>query len=111
MLLRRIGLLELGATEVVSEEFGGHDRVGDPYPGRLQPAPGSGGQRDPQHPESAYGLFRLARSTVPRLRLSSEIEVFMETVEIARDSPICKRSIGEVRVRQVWGRLNSGHYP
>jgi CPA2 family monovalent cation:H+ antiporter-2 len=96
-------LLELGATEVVSEEFEATMELVTCILGVYNLPRDLVAKEIRSIRESAYGLFRLARSTVPRLRLSSEIDVFTETVEVARDSPICKRSIGEVRVRQVWG--------
>jgi CPA2 family monovalent cation:H+ antiporter-2 len=58
--------------------------------------------------EDRYGVFRESRATVPRLRLSSALGVFVETVVLPEDSPLVGKQILETQLRQRTGALILG---
>lgn len=58
--------------------------------------------------EDRYGVFRESRATVPRLRLSSTLGVFVETVVLPEDSPLVGKQILETQLRQRTGALILG---
>ena len=58
--------------------------------------------------EDRYGVFRESKVTVPRLRLSSALGVFVETVVLPEDSPLVGKQILETQLRQRTGALILG---
>lgn len=58
--------------------------------------------------EDRYGIFRDSKATVPRLRLSSKLHVFVETVLVSDDSPIVGQRIVDTQLRSRTGTLILG---
>jgi CPA2 family monovalent cation:H+ antiporter-2 len=58
--------------------------------------------------EDRYGVFRESRATVPRLRLSSALGVFVEAVVLPKNSPLAGKQILETELRQRTGALILG---
>ncbi|GAB4230514.1 MAG: monovalent cation:proton antiporter family protein [Acidobacteriota bacterium] len=101
-------LYRLGANEVVAEEFEASiellTRILRVYnfPRELVAA------EVRRIREERYSVFRSERATVPRLRLSKELDVYVETVVVPENSPLRDRTIGETRFRSVTGSLILG---
>jgi CPA2 family monovalent cation:H+ antiporter-2 len=58
--------------------------------------------------EDRYGIFRESKATVPRLRLSSTLDIFTETAMLPGDSTLVGRMILETQLRQKTGALILG---
>ncbi len=58
--------------------------------------------------EDRYGVFRESKATVPRLRLSSTLGVFVETVVLPEDSSLAGKQILETQLRERTGALILG---
>lgn len=58
--------------------------------------------------QDRYQLFRKGKSTIPRLRLSSEVDVFTETVPILMGSPFDGARIDQTDLRRRSGALILG---
>jgi CPA2 family monovalent cation:H+ antiporter-2 len=102
------GLLDLGANEVISEEFESSfellARILRVYhfPRQLV------AQEIKSIRDARYGVFRHADTTVPRLRLSTRLDVYIETFKMEPGSPVCGRPISETGLRQESGALVLG---
>ncbi len=102
------GLLDLGANEVISEEFESSfellARILRVYhfPRQLV------AQEIKSIRDARYGIFRHAQTTVPRLRLSTRLDVYIETFKLEPGSPACGRRISETGLRRESGALVLG---
>jgi monovalent cation:H+ antiporter-2, CPA2 family len=101
-------LYELGANEVIAEEFEASlelmTRILRVY--HVPRAAIAGLIR--QIRTTRFGVFRDGRPTVPRLRLSGQLDVYTETVEVTEQSPIAHRHISESDLRSRSGALILG---
>lgn len=101
-------LYRLGANEVVAEEFEASiellTRILRVYnfPRELVAA------EVRRIREERYSVFRSKRATVPRLRLSKELDIYIETVLIPENSPVRDRTIAETQFRATTGSLILG---
>ena len=55
-----------------------------------------------------FGIFRSRPTTVPRIRLSSELDIYTETWEVPEGSPWHGRGVAETRLRGETGALFLG---
>ncbi len=101
-------LYNLGANEVISEEFESSiellARILRVYHFPRQVV----AQEIKQIRDARYRLFRHVDTTVPRLRLSTGLNVYTETFKILPGSPIRGQRISETGLRQVSGALILG---
>jgi monovalent cation:H+ antiporter-2, CPA2 family len=101
-------LYELGANEVIAEEFEAAlelmTRILRVY--HVPRAAIAGLIR--QIRTTRFDVFRDGRPTVPRLRLSGQLDVYTETVEVAEQSPVAGRRITESDLRHRSGALILG---
>ncbi|MEJ2078637.1 MAG: cation:proton antiporter [Acidobacteriota bacterium] len=101
-------LYDLGANEVVPEEFEGSIELLTRIL-RLFNFP-----RDliaseiRRIRETRYDAFRDAHKTIPRLRLSEELDVFTETFAVPQGSPLAGLQIAESNLRRHSGALILG---
>jgi CPA2 family monovalent cation:H+ antiporter-2 len=58
--------------------------------------------------EGRYGLFRKSKATVPRLRLSKDLDVYTEAVAVKKESAVCNKAIAESGLRRKSGALILG---
>jgi CPA2 family monovalent cation:H+ antiporter-2 len=102
------GLLNLGANEVISEEFESSiellARILRVYHFPRQVV----AQEIKSIRDARYQIFRHRETTIPRLRLSTELDVYTETHRIDEDSAISGLTISETRLRQKTGALILG---
>ena len=98
-------LYQLGATEVVAEEFEASLELLTyilgvyHFPRTLVAAEVRAIRRQ------RYLAFQRRRARVPRLRLSQEVDIFAETVAIPEGSPLCHRTIADSQLRtqtRIW---------
>lgn len=101
-------LYNLGATEVVAEEFEASielmTRILRVY--HLPRALVASEIKAIR--EQRYGIFRRPRATVPRLRLSEELDVYTETFEVTDRSPMTQKPIAETGIRRDSGAFILG---
>jgi CPA2 family monovalent cation:H+ antiporter-2 len=101
-------LLNLGATEVISEEFESSiellARILRVYHVPRQVV----AQEIKSIREGRYRIFRDLEKTLPRLRLSTNLDVYTETHTVEADSPLCGRTIQETEFRNKTGALILG---
>lgn len=101
-------LLNLGATEVISEEFEASiellARILRVYHIPRQVV----AQEIKSIREGRYRIFRDLEKTLPRLRLSTNLDVYTETHTVESDSPLCGRTIQETEFRNKTGALILG---
>ncbi len=101
-------LLNLGANEVISEEFETSIELLSRtlrlynFPRQLV------AQEIKIIRDGRYQIFRGLRTTVPRLRLSTQLDVYTETFKIEPDSAMRSRRIDETQLRQKSGALILG---
>ncbi len=101
-------LYELGADEVVPEEFEGSIELLTRilrlfnFPRDLIAA------EIRKIRETRYDLFRDAHRTIPRLRLSEDLDVFTETCAVPEDSSLAGMRIAESNLRRRSGALILG---
>jgi len=101
-------LCNLGATEVISEEFESSiellARILRVYhlPRQLV------AQEIKSIRDQRYRIFRHLDATIPRLRLSTHLDVYTETHPIDAQSPLCGLTISESGLRQKTGALILG---
>jgi CPA2 family monovalent cation:H+ antiporter-2 len=102
------GLLNLGATEVISEEFESSiellARILRVYHLPRQAV----AQQIKSIRDERYRIFRHLDATVPRLRLSTNLDVYTETQAVDAASPLCGLTIREAELRQKTGALILG---
>ncbi len=101
-------LLNMGATEVISDEFESSIellarilRVFH-FPRQLV------AQEIKSIRDNRYGIFRRPDTTVPRLRLSTRLDVYTETIRVVPGSPACGQKINEIGLRKQSGALIVG---
>ncbi len=101
-------LLNLGATEVISEEFETSIellsrtlRVYN-FPRQLV------AQEIKSIRDGRYQIFREQQTTVPRIRLSTQLDIYTETFKIEADSVMSGRRIDETNLRQKSGAFILG---
>ena len=101
-------LLNLGATEVISEEFETSIellsrtlRVYN-FPRQLV------AQEIKSIRDGRYEIFREQQNTVPRIRLSTQLDIYTETFKIETDSAMSGRRIDETNLRQESGAFILG---
>jgi CPA2 family monovalent cation:H+ antiporter-2 len=101
-------LLNLGATEVISEEFESSiellARILRVYHMPRQVV----AQEIKSIRDERYRIFRNLNKTVPRLRLSTDLDVYTETHLVEAHSPLCGLSIFESDFRKKTGALILG---
>ncbi|MBN2242588.1 MAG: cation:proton antiporter [Acidobacteria bacterium] len=101
-------LCNLGATEVISEEFEASiellARILRVYHLPRQAV----AQEIKSIRDGRYRIFRDLDTTIPRLRLSTSLDVYTETHPIEADSPLCGLTISESGLRQKTGALILG---
>ncbi|MEJ2111846.1 MAG: cation:proton antiporter, partial [Acidobacteriota bacterium] len=101
-------LMNLGATEVVSGEFESSieliARILRVYHVPRQAV----AQEIRSIRDGRYRIFRDFDKTVPRLRLSNNLDVYTETHPVKPDSPLCGLTIYETELRQKTGALILG---
>jgi CPA2 family monovalent cation:H+ antiporter-2 len=101
-------LCNLGATEVISEEFEASiellARILRVYHLPRQAV----AQEIKSIRDGRYRIFRHLDTTIPRLRLSTNLDVYMETHRIEADSPVCGLTILETGLRLKTGALIMG---
>lgn len=101
-------LYDLGATEVVPEEFEASleliTRILRVYhlPRELISS------QIKTIRNERYGVFRDPRATVPRLRLSHQLDVYAETIEIKEGSPAAGKTVAQLDLRRSAGVLILG---
>jgi CPA2 family monovalent cation:H+ antiporter-2 len=101
-------LLNLGANEVISEEFETSIELLARtlrlynFPRQLV------AQEIKSIRDGRYRIFRDRHPTVPRLRLSSQLDIYTETFEIESESVMSGRRIDETQLRQKSGALILG---
>jgi len=101
-------LLNLGATEVISEEFESSiellARILRVYHMPRQAV----AQEIKSIRDERYKIFRDFNQTVPRLRLSTKLDVYTETHSVETGSPLCGLTIYETDFRKKTGALILG---
>lgn len=101
-------LCNLGATEVISEEFEASiellARILRVYHMPRQAV----AQEIKSIRDGRYQIFRHLDTTVPRLRLSTNLDVYTETHPVDARSPLCGLTIAETELRQKTGALILG---
>ena len=101
-------LLNLGANEVISEEFETSiellSRTLRLYNFPRQVV----AQEIKSIRDGRYRIFRELHTTVPRLRLSTQLDIYTETFKIEADSVMSGRRIDETNLRQKSGALILG---
>ena len=101
-------LLNLGANEVISEEFETSIELLSRtlrlynFPRQLV------AQEIKSIRDGRYRIFRDLRTTVPRLRLSTHLDIYTETFKIESDSVMSGRQIDETHLRKKSGALILG---
>ncbi len=101
-------LYDLGANEVVPEEFEGSIELLTRilrlfnFPRDLIAA------EIRTIREDRYGVFRDAKPTIPRLRLSENLDVYTETVQVPEDSPLRGLRLSDSDLRRKSGALILG---
>ena len=101
-------LYELGATEVVAEEFEASLELLTRTM-RVYHLPRELVRLEIRTiREGRYGVFRRSEATVPRLRLSGDMDVFTESVEVGNQSPLCHTEIAQSGFRGRSGALILG---
>ncbi len=101
-------LWDQGSTEVIAEEFEASlelmTRILRVYNApRAMVAAEIKSIRDQR-----FGIFRERRTTVPRIRLSSELDIYTETWEVPRGSPWHGTTVAETGLRGETGALILG---
>jgi CPA2 family monovalent cation:H+ antiporter-2 len=101
-------LCNLGATEVISEEFESSiellARILRVYHLPRQVV----AQEIKSIRDERYRIFRHLGTTIPRLRLSPNLDVYTETHPVKAQSPLCGLSIAESELRPKTGALILG---
>jgi len=101
-------LYDLGATEVVSEEFESSlellARILRAYHFPRQMV----AQEIKSIRDAHYQVFRHREATVPRLRLSTKLNIYTETFKIHPDSAVLGQRIAQSGLRQATGALILG---
>ncbi|MBN2321154.1 MAG: cation:proton antiporter [Acidobacteria bacterium] len=101
-------LCNLGASEVISEEFEASiellARILRVYHMPRQAV----AQEIKSIRDERYRIFRHLDTTIPRLRLSTNLDVYTETHRIEAHSPLCGLTISESELRQKTGALILG---
>ena len=101
-------LSNLGATEVISEEFEASiellARILRVYHLPRQAV----AQEIKSIRDERYRIFRHLDTTIPRLRLSTNLDIYTETCLIDARSPLCGLSVSETGLRQKSGALILG---
>jgi CPA2 family monovalent cation:H+ antiporter-2 len=101
-------LCNLGATEVISEEFETSiellARILRVYHMPRQAV----AQEIKSIRDERYRIFRHLDTTIPRLRLSTMLDVYTETHPIGAESPLCGLKISETEFRNKTGALILG---
>jgi len=101
-------LSNLGATEVVSEEFEASiellSRILRMYHMPRQVV----AQEIKSIRDERYRIFRHLDTTIPRLRLSTNLDVYTETHQVDARSPLCGLTIEETELRKKTGALILG---
>ncbi len=101
-------LLNLGANEVISEEFESSiellARILRVYHFPRQVV----AQEIKSIRDARYRIFRNLDRTVPRLRLSTELDVYTETYRIDEYSAVCGLTVSQTGLRQKTGALILG---
>jgi CPA2 family monovalent cation:H+ antiporter-2 len=101
-------LYKLGATEVVSEEFEASIELLTRIL-RIFHLPRQLVALEVKSiREGRYGLFRKSKATVPRLRLSKDLDVYTEAVAVKKESAVCNKAIAESGLRRKSGALILG---
>lgn len=101
-------LYDLGANEVVPEEFEGSIELLTRIL-RLFNFPRDLIAKEIRTiREDRYGVFRDAKPTIPRLRLAEHLDVYTETVQVPEDSPLRGMRLAESDLRQKSGALILG---
>ncbi len=101
-------LLNLGAHEVISDEFETSIELLSRTL-RLYNFPRQLVAREIKSiRDGRYGIFRGLRTTVPRLRLSTQLDIYTETFQIESDSDISGFRIHETHLRDKSGALILG---
>ena len=101
-------LLNLGANEVISEEFETSIELLSRtlrlynFPRQLV------AQEIKSIRDGRYRIFRDLHTTVPRLRLSTQLDIYTETFKIESDSVMSGRRIDETNLRPESGALILG---
>ncbi len=101
-------LLNLGATEVISEEFEASiellARILRVYHLPRQAV----AQEIKSIRDERYRIFRHLDTTIPRLRLSTKLDVYTETYQVDALYPLCGLTIQETELRKKTGALILG---
>ncbi|MBI4445509.1 MAG: cation:proton antiporter [Acidobacteria bacterium] len=101
-------LYNLGASEVVAEEFEASIELLTRIL-RLYHVPRARVAEEIKNiRDQRYEIFRERRLTVPRLRLSSELEIYTETFEVPPDSGVRGRRVAEIGLHERAGTLILG---
>jgi len=101
-------LYDLGATEVVSEEFESSLELlasilrAYHFPRQLV------AQEVKSIRDAHYQIFRHREATVPRLRLSTKLNIYTETFKIHPDSAFLGQRVAQTGLRQATGALILG---
>ncbi|MFZ0430113.1 MAG: cation:proton antiporter [Acidobacteriota bacterium] len=101
-------LYNLGADEIVPEEFEGSIELLTRILRLFNFPRDSIAAEVRRIRETRYDLFREARRTIPRLRLSEDLEVFTETFTVPEGSPLAGLQIAQSNLRQRSGALVLG---
>ena len=101
-------LYDLGASEVVSEEFESSIELLTRIM-RIYHLPRNLVALEVKSiREGRYGIFREGKATVPRLRLSKDLDIYTEAVKVSRNSLVCKEEIAKSNLREHSGALILG---
>lgn len=101
-------LYDLGASEVVSEEFESSIELLTRIM-RIYHLPRTLVALEVKSiREGRYGIFREGKATVPRLRLSKDLDIYTEAVKVSRNSRVCKEEIAKSNLREHSGALILG---
>jgi CPA2 family monovalent cation:H+ antiporter-2 len=101
-------LWDQGSTEVIAEEFEASLELMTRVL-RVYNAPRSMVAAEIKSiRDQRFGIFRARPTTVPRIRLSSELDIYSETWELPQSCPWHGSAISETRLREETGALILG---